>query len=214
MVLGILVPPPDLGGALDGINDGLGGIGSPAPPDIDFGGTPVDGGGGGAPGPDVGGDSGGGGGGGEPADPPTGGVLGAGLSEAEAETVAYLYEAGLNRNGEIDRPGLNYWIDQREAGLTERDLATAFLQSAEFAAAFGDPDKLSDQALVEVLYRNVLDREGEADGIAFWTGQVAQEEFDRADLLLAFAGSGENVAGSPFVETLEEIAPGDWDFVA
>lgn len=141
------------------------------------------------------------------------------LSIEEAQTVAYLYEAGLNRDGNIDLPGLNFWIDQREAGLTERQLSRAFLESNEFTAAFGEafdtgaPDYLSNQALVEQLYRNVLNREGETAGVEFWTGLVASPEFTRADLLLAFAGSPENVAGSPFVEDLAETAPGAWEFL-
>ncbi|MEO1599177.1 MAG: DUF4214 domain-containing protein [Pseudomonadota bacterium] len=208
MLFGGLLPSigDGIGGALDDINDGLtGGLGDIPidPPTFGDDGPSSDSGGGSAGGSgDADGDIG---------ESPE---LGAGLTDEEAETVAYLYEAGLNRNGEIDLPGLNFWIDQREAGFSERDLANAFLQSGEFEAAFGDPDTLSDEALVEVLYRNVLDREGEAGGIAFWTSQVAQESFDRADLLLAFAASAENVAGSPFVETLEETAPGEWEFVA
>lgn len=143
-----------------------------------------------------------------------GGGFGAGLAAEEARTVAYLYEAGLDRNGEIDAPGLNFWIDRREAGLTERGLAQAFLNSPEFEAAIGAPESLTDRALVEQLYRNVLDREGEAGGIAFWEGQLARSVVSRADLLLAFAESPENVEGSPQVLDLAEVGPGQWDFLA
>ncbi len=127
--------------------------------------------------------------------------------------MAYLYEAGLDRNGNIDLPGLNYWIDLREAGFAEKDLAWAFLSSNEFEAAFGAPETLSDRGLVEQLYWNVLDRQGEAAGVDFWEGVLGQPGYDRADLLLAFALSPENVAGSPFVEDLAEVAPGVWDFL-
>ncbi|MEL6577218.1 MAG: DUF4214 domain-containing protein, partial [Pseudomonadota bacterium] len=141
------------------------------------------------------------------------------LSPDEARTVAYLYEAGLNRDGAIDLQGLNFWIDRREDGLSEQALSRAFLESEEFEAAFGDAfdadsaDFLTDLALVQQLYRNVLNREGETEGVAFWTGRVSQADFTRADLLLAFAKSAENVAGSPQVATLSEVAPGEWDFV-
>lgn len=142
------------------------------------------------------------------------------LSPEEARTVAYLYEAGLNRDGSIDLLGLNFWIDQREAGLSERQVSRAFLESAEFEAAFGDafdtssPDYLSNRELVEQLYRNVLNREGEIGGVDFWTNLVSQPDFTRADLLLAFAESPENISASPFVETLTEVSPGQWDFTA
>ncbi|MEL6311357.1 MAG: DUF4214 domain-containing protein, partial [Pseudomonadota bacterium] len=74
---------------------------------------------------------------------PSGGT-GAGLSAEEARCIAYLYEAGLDRDGDIDLPGLNFWIDAREGGLDENQVAQAFLDSPEFAAAFGEPDTLSD----------------------------------------------------------------------
>ncbi|GMG80931.1 hypothetical protein LNKW23_01430 [Paralimibaculum aggregatum] len=140
-------------------------------------------------------------------------AFGLGLSINEAHSVAYLYEAGLNRDGNIDADGLNFWIDARENGLSEAALAQRFLDSPEFAAAFGDPDTLSDRGLVEVLYRNVLNRDGETGGIDFWTGVLAQPGFGRDDLLLAFAKSPENLDGSAFVEDLAEVAPGVWDFL-
>lgn len=142
--------------------------------------------------------------------------IGDGLTVAEARRVAYLYEAGLNRNGTIDAEGLNFWIDQREAGLSAVAVAGAFLASNEFRAAFGDPDALTDRELVELLFRNVLEREGDEGGIQFWTDllQLEANAITRPELLLAFARSPENIAGSPFVETLVEVAPGFWDFVA
>lgn len=149
------------------------------------------------------------------ADPGTG----QGLSVAAARTVAYLYEAALDRNGAIDAGGLNYWIDQREAGLSERGLAFEFLKSREFEAAFGDPldptdpRHLDDFAFVTALYENVLDREADDGGRDFWLSVLARPEVDRADLLLNFAASRENVEGSPAVATLEEVEPGAWDFV-
>ncbi|MEO0625264.1 MAG: DUF4214 domain-containing protein [Pseudomonadota bacterium] len=146
-------------------------------------------------------------------------LQGGGLSIGEARKVARLYEAGLDRNGNIDLPGLNFWIDQRAAGLTERALAQAFLGSAEFEVAFGDaldagdPRFLNDRDLVQQLFRNVLDREGEQAGVDFWVGQLQSPSVSRADMLLAFAESPENIAGTPLVDTLVEDTTGDWFFV-
>ncbi|MEO0823712.1 MAG: DUF4214 domain-containing protein [Pseudomonadota bacterium] len=135
-----------------------------------------------------------------------------GLPYQSVQEVALLYEAGLNRDGNVDLPGLNFWIDAREGGVSEKQVAQAFLDSGEFEAAFGAPATLSDPELVEQLYRNVLNREGEQGGIDFWVSVVGQPNFGRDDLLLAFAESPENLTGSAFVETLEEIAPGEWAF--
>jgi peptidyl-prolyl cis-trans isomerase A (cyclophilin A) len=139
-------------------------------------------------------------------------LFGLGLTEEEAREVAFLYEAALDRDGEIDALGLNFWIDSREAGLSIEATAQRFLDSDEFAASFGDPGGLSDRALVERLYLNVLDREGEAAGVEFWTRSLADPDFSRADLLVAFATSVENADTLAFVETLGEIEPGEWDF--
>ena len=138
---------------------------------------------------------------------------GIGLSTQQAETVALLFEAALNRDGFIRPEGLNFHIDAREAGLSEEALAQQFLDSPEFAEEFGAPDTLGDRALVEILFLNVLNRPGADPGIDFWTDRVGDADFTRAELLIAFAESPENRDGSPFVETLTEVTPGEWDFL-
>lgn len=139
-------------------------------------------------------------------------AAGEGASLPEAQIVAYLYEAGLNRDGNIDLPGLNFWIGVLEGGASLREIARAFLNSNEFTEAFGAIDSLSDLALVEELYRNVLNREGEQGGIDFWTGQLARPEVSREDMLVAFAESTENMVGSPDTARLEEDTNGNWFF--
>ncbi len=131
----------------------------------------------------------------------------------EAQEVAYAYEAALDRDGDIDLEGLNFWIRARFNGLSREDLALAFLANDEFLAAFGDPNDFTDRELVELFYQNVLDRDGEEAGIDFWTNNLADPNFDRADLLLAFAGSPENAIGSPAITGLTEVEEGSWAFV-
>jgi len=140
------------------------------------------------------------------------GPVGQGIGEARARLVAYLYEAGLDRNGAIDEPGLNFWIDEAERGLNNRQIAGAFIASEEFRDSFGDPAALDDAAFVTVLFENVLERAPDPGGLGFWLGELEQTG-DRRELLLAFATSPENVAGSAFVETLAEVEPGTWAFL-
>ncbi len=137
------------------------------------------------------------------------------LNRAEAQLIAYVYEAGLNRNGNIDEPGLNFWINSREAGQTERQVADAFLRSPEFTAAFGAVDDLSDFDFVTALYENVLNRTADDPGRDFWLSVLADPNVTRADLLLAFARTPENVVNSPLVRTLVKVPeePLDWQFV-
>ncbi|GMG83680.1 hypothetical protein LNKW23_28930 [Paralimibaculum aggregatum] len=137
-------------------------------------------------------------------------------SEAErqdrAELIALIYEAALDRNGDVDEGGLNFWIDRAAEGLTDVQLANAFTASPEFVAAFGAPGSLSDEAYVERLYRNVLDRPSDEPGFAFWSEALDLLGGNRDLLLLAFARSNENRVNSDFVETLEETDPGIWEF--
>lgn len=161
-----------------------------------------------------------------------------GLSYDEAKRVAYTYEAGLDRDGDIDLPGLNFWIDVRENlidPVSEIDLAAFFLDSPEFQAnveAFLDDDvdinsgNVRDDAVfshenyVIFLYENVLDRAFDQPGFDFWLsvlGDLLQNpatvDAARERLLLFFADSPENQMNSPIVETLEETSLGDWEFV-
>jgi hypothetical protein len=66
---------------------------------------------------------------------------------------------------------------------------------------------------VELLYRNVRDRDGDSRGIAFWTDELQRPGYDEADLLIDFSISEENVAGSPFIDDLRETSPGFREFI-
>ncbi|MEM9145184.1 MAG: nidogen-like domain-containing protein [Pseudomonadota bacterium] len=134
------------------------------------------------------------------------------LDTPGAEAVALLYEAGLDRDGNIDLAGLNFWIDRREAGASQEEIAQAFLESFEFTQSFGAIDSLSDEELVDALFENVLDRAPDEGGRAFWIATLAAPEVDRADLLIAFSESGENIASAPWLGTLVESEPGFWEF--
>jgi hypothetical protein len=137
-----------------------------------------------------------------------------------ARLIAYLYEAGLDRDGNFDIPGLNFWIDELlVVERSQRAIAEDFLESQEFEDNFGepletdDPDYLDDFDFVTALYENVLDRTADDGGRNFWLSVLDQPGVDRTDLLILFAESPENVYGSPVVANLAEIAPGEWDFL-
>ncbi len=135
---------------------------------------------------------------------------------SDAQTVAALYEAALDRDGAIDLPGLNFWVNALTpsgGGLSLLQIAGAFTRSTEFEAAFGEVDALSDAEFIELLYQNVLERAADAAGLAFWSGALDALGGDRDRLLLAFADSNENLAGTPEIAALMEVAPGQWDFV-
>lgn len=105
-----------------------------------------------------------------------------------AQEVAHVYQAAFDRRP--DAGGLEFWTSKVEAGtLSERDVATGFMASAEFRANY---DGLDDTAFVSKLYANVLDRAGEQSGITYWTNQLSGGA-GRNDVLFSFANSFENV---------------------
>ena len=69
-----------------------------------------------------------------------------------------------------DLGGLNYWVDDLRQGIPLQAVAASFVGSPEFTARFGD--SLSNAQYVDRIYENVLGREPEASGAAFWTGNL------------------------------------------
>ncbi|MFK7838558.1 MAG: DUF4214 domain-containing protein [Sulfitobacter sp.] len=150
-----------------------------------------------------------------------------------AESVALLYEAGLNRDGNIDRSGLNFWIDVAN-GLADDGMdqpavmdfiAQEFIDSPEFANSFGDPGTLSNDEFLEQIYLNVLDRASDAAGRQFYLDLLDADVITRATALSDIAISPENTEGSVDVlmslyeTTTPEVHPTtnivlDWYFVA
>lgn len=99
-----------------------------------------------------------------------------------------LYQAAFDRTP--DTAGLSNWITQLDQGASLITIANAFMNSAEFAAIYGA--NLSNTALVNALYSNVLGRAGEAAGQAYWINAL-NNGTSRAQVLASFSESNENV---------------------
>jgi len=123
--------------------------------------------------------------------------------DLDADAVAplwRLYSAALGRVPDED--GLRFWADLlAEGAIAEEDLAPIFTRSEEFGARTAG---LDDTAFVSMLYEDVLGREADADGLAFWEDVLAGPA-DRTDLVEWFAESPENVAA-----TADDLAGGVW----
>lgn len=101
-----------------------------------------------------------------------------------------LYQAAFARTP--DMAGLGYWISAGDGGASLASVAQGFIDSAEFAAAYGP---LGNAAFVERLYRNILDRAPDPAGLAFHVGLLDSGATARNDTLVAFSESAENQAG-------------------
>lgn len=99
-----------------------------------------------------------------------------------------LYQAAFDRTP--DTAGLSNWITQLDQGASLVMIANAFMNSPEFAATYGA--NLSNTALVNALYSNVLGRAGEAAGQAYWINAL-NSGTSRAQVLASFSESNENV---------------------
>ena len=92
---------------------------------------------------------------------------------------------------DVDGDGLPVQALDLPDGQGLRDIAGLFMTAPEFAATYGQPDNLS---FVQSMYANVLDRPGEAEGVAFWTNSLNAGYADRAGIVLSFSESAEHIA--------------------
>jgi Ca2+-binding RTX toxin-like protein len=107
---------------------------------------------------------------------------------ANAGDVYRLYQAAFDRQPDIG--GLSYWLRKVDDGLDVRLVAESFTRSDEFRQVFGAPPSNAD--LVKRLYHNILHREPDAGGEAYWLGLLDKKQASVADVLYAFSISPEN----------------------
>ena len=82
-----------------------------------------------------------------------------------------------------------YWSGALHGGTSLDAIAGGFLASAEFQARYGNPD---NGVFVADLYQNVLHREGDASGLAYWQGVLDNGTATRTQALVGFSESAEN----------------------
>ncbi|MEP6790257.1 MAG: DUF4214 domain-containing protein [Ramlibacter sp.] len=100
-----------------------------------------------------------------------------------------LYKAALDRLP--DASGLAFQAKALQDGQSLSDVAQHFMASPEFNARFGSPQ---DSEFVNLLYHNVLDRDADAPGMAYYVDKLASHSASRADVLVGFSESPENQA--------------------
>jgi hypothetical protein len=90
--------------------------------------------------------------------------------------------------------GLSFYINNvRDGSMSLYTMAVGFLNSPEAVQNF-DYLNLSNEEFVKALYRNILGREGEADGVAFHVNELTQGISDRYHVAINFSRSPENIA--------------------
>lgn len=87
--------------------------------------------------------------------------------EGAAGQAYRLYNAALDRVP--DARGLGYWVGLLDGGADLATAAAGFIASPEFQGRYGG---LDDRGFVAQLYRNILDREPDAEGLSFWADHL------------------------------------------
>ncbi len=98
-----------------------------------------------------------------------------------------LYQAAFDRVP--DQGGLGYRIDQMDSGMGLSQVATEFINSAEFKSLYGNNP--SNDQFVTLLYDNVLLRAPDTGSFNYWMNEL-DHGTSREDALIGFSGSLEN----------------------
>lgn len=105
---------------------------------------------------------------------------------ARRAPVIRLYSAYFLRTP--DTGGLTYWTDQLARGVSLAKVSQSFAASAEFKARYGN---LGNAEFVRRVYLNVLGRQPDSAGLAYWKGRL-DAGMTRGALMIGFSESGEN----------------------
>ncbi len=105
--------------------------------------------------------------------------------DAMANELLRLYLAYYLRPA--DGGGLHYWLDQRNSGVPLSTVSNAFASAREFDLRYGSVD---NDEFVSLVYRNVMQREPDASGLAYWRTQM-RNGMTRGEVMIAFSDSAE-----------------------
>jgi len=107
------------------------------------------------------------------------------VSRITRGSVQRTYLAAFVRAGEP--VGLYYWDKRLWEGIPLDVMTRSFCMQPEFTTRY---EGTTNREFVEALYRNVLDRDGDDDGVAHWTG-LLDDGMDRYVIVVFFADSPE-----------------------
>lgn len=111
--------------------------------------------------------------------------IGAGQIAGEAYR---MYQAAFNRTP--DAKGLAGWINYLDGGADPLQMSQQFIASQEFQEKY---QRLDNTGFVQLLYNNVLHRDGESSGVDGWVNGL-NNGLSKAQVLLGFSESKENVS--------------------
>jgi hypothetical protein len=97
--------------------------------------------------------------------------------------------------------------------MTLSEIAASFFEQPESLAAF--PDATESAALVDAAYMNLLEREADAEGRAYWIDALASGDVSRPEFMLAIINGAKAETGSPAdAEVIEDKGRIGLDYAA
>ncbi len=103
-----------------------------------------------------------------------------------ANAISQLYTAYFDRAPDDD--GFDYWTALAADGLSHEEISGYFALSAEFEETYGEQ---TDDDFTNLVYNNVLCRDADTTGLAYWMDLLSKDMISRADLMLYFSQSVE-----------------------
>ena len=119
------------------------------------------------------------------------------LAAPDLKLLQELYLAFFNRVPDAD--GLEYWISEFRAGTTIKQIADAFYAAGvQHSSLTGFSAGMTNDDFVNVIYRNVLGRQGGADaeGLAYWSNALATGQESKGSLVTSILGSAHSLKGN------------------
>jgi len=105
-----------------------------------------------------------------------------------------LYHTAFNR--EADNQGVGYWTSVLAKGeMSFLEVAESFMASEEFHETYGE---LDNEAFIELLYLNVLKRDADEEGMAYWLEKLESGDSLRHEILTGFSESDELIDDDEF----------------
>lgn len=106
--------------------------------------------------------------------------------EGDVDALLRLYDAAFDRDA--DGAGLGYWLDRQDVMETAQ-IADAFVDASEFQQLHGE---IRNDAFVDLMYANVLEREADSAGRDYWIGQLEAGDSPGA-VMVGFTESQESL---------------------
>ncbi len=116
------------------------------------------------------------------------------------DRIARLYLGVFGRTPDLE--GEVFWNHQAGNGVTLRRTAEFFVDSPEFRERFGT----GDDVILTALYRNVLDRDPDPSGFAWWHDRIAAG-MPISEVIVHFTESPENTANAASVPSRYDQRP-------